>query len=120
MPMLEHAARDEPIWIVSIRGFRWWLVGQSKDPRLAVREAIEVQPLAGHHVWIVAFAKAPARLLAVDDRPAQPARLMIRIEGCEIVPMPTAELSVFLEQAFLHVETEGLRFVILIIGVCLR
>src|SRR6185312_2956570 len=66
------------------------------------------------HVRIVAFAIAPARFLAVDDRPAQAAHLVVLVERREVVPVAATERGVFLEQSFLHVEAERLRFLVVV------
>src|SRR3546814_4421492 len=57
-------------------------------------------------VGIVALAEAPAGLLAVDHRPAQPARLVIGFKRRQVVAVAAAEAGVLLEQALLHVESE--------------
>src|SRR3546814_9521594 len=63
-------------------------------------------------VGIVALAEAPAGLLAVDHRPAQPARLVIGFKRREVVAVAATEAGVLLEQALLHVEAEMLRLLV--------
>ena len=55
--------------------FRRRLVRHGEDDRPAVRPAVELHALARLDIGIVALAVAPARLLAVNDRPAQAALL---------------------------------------------
>jgi len=75
--MLEHTAGYEPIRIGGIRRFRRRLVGQGENPRLAVREAIKSNALAGLYIGVEAFAVPPARFLSIDDGPTQPANLVV-------------------------------------------
>ena len=84
--------------------------------RPAVLVAVEVDALARLDVGIEAFAIAPLRFLAVDDGPAQAADLVIGVERRQIVAMAAAEFGVFLEQALLHVEAEGLGLVVFVLG----
>ena len=86
------------------------------DFRASVRLAVEIDSLAGLDVGIVAFAIAPARLLAVDHRPAQSAHVVIGVVRGEIVPVAAAEFGIFLEQPFLHVEAKRLGFAVLVAG----
>ena len=114
--MFEHAAGDQPDVEFLVGRFGRRFVGHGDDPRLAVLVAVEVDALARLDVGIEAFAIAPLRFLAVDDGPSQAPHLVIGVERCEIVAMAAAELGVFLEQAFLHVEAEGLRFAVFVLG----
>ena len=98
MPVLEHAAGDQPQRIFLVRRLRRRLVGQREDVGLVVRVAVELEAGAGLHVGILALAEAPARLLAVHHRPAQPAHLVIGVEGREVVAVAAAEARVLLEQ----------------------
>ena len=95
--------------------FRRRLVRRGQDHRaLAVRTAIECDALARLHIWVQPLAIAPARLLAVNDRPAQAARLVIRVERREVVAVPAAETRVLLEQPLLDVEAEICDFLVFV------
>src|SRR5262249_25299682 len=84
MPMLEHAAGHEPAIEFLVGGFRRRFVGYGDDPRLAVRLSIEVDAFACLHEGIITLAIAPARLLALNDRPAQAPVLVIGVVGAEV------------------------------------
>src|ERR1700739_1666606 len=99
MPVLEHAASGEPVGIIIVGRFRRRFVRQCEDARLAVRIAVELDARALFHVRVRTLPEAPARFLAVDDRPAQAARLVIVLERREVVAMATAEQGIFLEQS---------------------
>ena len=116
MPVLQHAAGREPERIFVVGRFCRRFIGQGEDARLAVGEAVELDACALLHIGIETFAETPARFLAVDDGPAQPAHLMIGVERREIVAMAAAERGVFLEQALMDVEAERLRLVVGVAG----
>ena len=112
MPVLQHPSGRQPERVVLVRGLGRRLVGQGEDVGLAIGVAVELPAGAGLDVGILALAVAPARLLAVDHRPADAARLVVLVERGQVVPMAAAEGGVFLEEAFLQVEAEGLRLVV--------
>src|SRR5690242_15110837 len=91
VPMLEHAAGHEPDVEFLVGGFRRRLIGYGDDPGLAVGLSVEIDALARFDEGIVTLPIAPARLLAVNNRPAQTSVLMIRVVGAEVVTMPPAE-----------------------------
>ena len=93
MPVFEHAAGGEPEIEILVRRFGWRLVGQREDHRAAILVAVELETLAGLHIGIEAFPVTPARLLAVDHRPAQAAHLVVSVEWREIVAMTAAEVA---------------------------
>ena len=76
---------------------------------LLVGVPVELPAGALLDIRIETLAIAPARLLAVDDRPAQAAHFVVAIELGQIVPVAAAELGVFLEQSLLNVKTEVFR-----------
>src|SRR5262245_58120219 len=97
VPVLEHTAGHKPIRVAGGGRFGRRLVGQCEDASFAVGEPVELHALPRLYVGVKPFAVAPARLLAIHDRPAKPARLVIGVEGREIVTVSPAELSVFLK-----------------------
>src|SRR5215471_6884865 len=114
MPVLEHAAGGEPEWIGVVGGFGGRLIRERENARLAIRMAIELDPGAGSHIRVEAFAEPPSRLGSVDHRPTQPALAMIAVERREIVAMAATEAGIFLEQALVHIEAERLGFIVLV------
>ena len=67
------------------------LVGRRHDDRPLVGVAVELPARSLLDIGVVALAVAPARLLAVDHRPAQAAHLVVGVEGREVVAMAAAE-----------------------------
>ena len=116
VPMLEHAAGAQPQVVVGIGRFSRRLVGQGEDGGLAIGLAVEAHAFAGLHVGVIPFAVAPQRLLAVDHRPAHAAHLVVLVELGQVLALAQAELAVFLEQALVQVEPEGLGLVVGVVG----
>ena len=106
VPVLEHAAGGEPEGIFLVRALGGRLVGEREDHGAAVLLAVEVELLLALGVGVVVAVEAPARLLALDHRPAQAAHLVVAVEGREVVAVAAAEARVFLEEALLDVEAE--------------
>ena len=113
MPVLQHAAGAQPQIEVLVGTLGCGLVGAKDDLRLVVRIAVEGDAFARLHVGVIALAEAPQRLLGFDDRPAQPAGLVIHLEIRQVVAVTASELRVFLEQTLLHVEAERSAFGVL-------
>src|SRR6478672_6266591 len=113
MPVLKHAPRDKPVGIGCVRRFSWWLVRQSENTRLAIGESVKSDSLAGLYIRVQAFPVAPARLLAINHRPTQSTRLVVSVEGRQVVSVTPTESGILFEQSLLHVEAECLRLMIL-------
>src|SRR6476620_6089108 len=106
MPVFQNASGDEPEIVLAIGRFRRRLIRHRDDPGLAVLVAVELDALARFHIGVEPLAIAPERLLAIDDRPAQAACLVIEIIGAEVVAVATSERGIFLEYALLDIEAE--------------
>ena len=87
----EHAPGHEPQVELLIGRLSRRLLRRRHDDRPLVGIAVELPARSLLDVGVVAFAVAPARLLAVDHRPTQPAHLMIDIERGIIVPVAAPE-----------------------------
>ncbi len=108
--MFQNTAGAQPQIELFIRAFSSCFIRREDDVRLAVRLAVELDAFAFSNIRIIAFAEAVQRFLAVDDRPAQAAGLMVGFKGRQVVSMATAELGIPLEEAFLNVEAKVLGF----------
>src|SRR5688572_6514240 len=97
MPMLEHAAGDEPEIKLVVRGLGGRFIGRGDKVGLLVGIAIKLEPAALLDIGIVALTIAPERLLSVHHGPPLPPALVIGVERRQIVPMTAAEARVFLE-----------------------
>ena len=116
MPVLEHAASDQPNIVFLIRHLGGRLVGDREDDRLTVVTAVEFHTFSRLYIGIETFAVAPLGFLAIDDRPPKPTFLVIAVVGGQIMPVPSAEGGIFLEQALLDVETECLGLFVGVVG----
>ena len=70
VPVLQHAAGAQPQVKVLVRALCGRLVGQGKDVGLAICIAVKADARSLGNVGIVALAKTPQRLLAIDNRPS--------------------------------------------------
>lgn len=113
IPVLQHPAGDQPHVVVFIRNFCWRLVGQGEDIGLAVFPAVEADFLSLLNVRVVFLPVPPQGFLAVNNRPTEPALIVIAIEVCKVMSLATSKRSIFFEQAFLDVEAEVLGLVVI-------
>src|SRR5262249_51144244 len=122
MPMLEHAPGREPQGIGAVGAFGRRFVGQRKDARLAIGEAVELAAPAGRDVRMGVLGGAPACFLAIDRRRAQAAGAVVSVERRQIVTMAAAERCVLLKQTLLYVKAEMVCLGIVIAGfdICQR